>query len=488
MKKTYRIKISLLLALLFGSCQKYLDVTPTTKQSFITTADDCQLLVDNYTVMNTGFSSDAQASSDDYFLTDSYFSASSALSQEDKDIYSWKPTAIRQLAASQWQTPYQSVYFTNLVLEAVDKLKGGTTDPTTLNALRGSALFYRSFVFWTLAQQYIKPYSTTTAGQDPGIPLRTSSDMNDVYGRGTVQQTYDRIVQDLQEAASLLPATSVVSSRPNKAAAYAMLARTYLSMGNYAAALTSASSSLAINSQLLDLNTVSQSSNTPFSPRFSNKEILFQAVMFSSPLLSAGSASNAVARINPDIVGLYESNDLRKQVFLKPNRTSAILSDGTISLPDGTYRFSGNYEPVTSGALFVGLATDEVYLIRAECYARAGNVNAAMTDLNTLLSNRYVTDTYVNMTAADAADALSKVLTERRKELLMRGLRWTDLRRLNLAAVRMNRAITFTGSSENPIRTETVTATYNLNPGDARYTLLIPKEVINASGMVQNAR
>ncbi|WP_186774472.1 RagB/SusD family nutrient uptake outer membrane protein [Chitinophaga pinensis] len=54
-----------------------------------------------------------------------------------------------------------------------------------------------------------------------------------------------------------------------------------------------------------------------------------------------------------------------------------------------------------------------------------------MKDLNTLLRSRWVTGTYADMTATDGADALLKVLRERRKELIFRGRRWTDLRRLN---------------------------------------------------------
>ena len=73
--------------------------------------------------------------------------------------------------------------------------------------------------------------------------------------------------------------------------------------------------------------------------------------------------------------------------------------------------------------------------------------------------------------------ALAKVLTERRKELLMRGLRWTDLRRLN----RDSRfAVTLSRTVQGQ--------EYLLPPGDPRYTLLIPNEVIVNSGIAQNSR
>ena len=115
-------------------------------------------------------------------------------------------------------------------------------------------------------------------------------------------------------------------------------------------------------------------------------------------------------------------------------------------------------------------------MIKAECSARAGNVADAMTYLNTLLRKRYVTGTYVDKTAASADEALRIVLTERRKELLMHGQRWSDLRRLN----------------KDPRFAKTITRvvkgqTYTLQPNSLQYTLPIPDDVISqAPTIIQN--
>jgi hypothetical protein len=97
-----------------------------------------------------------------------------------------------------------------------------------------------------------------------------------------------------------------------------------------------------------------------------------------------------------------------------------------------------------------------------------------MSDLNSLLLKRWATGTFVSLSAPDAGTALSLVLTERRKELLYRMLRFTDIKRLNLegAAITVTRVISG--------------QTYTLPPNDARDAIQIPEHVISITGMPQN--
>lgn len=451
---------TLLCCMAVTSCSKYVDVKRSSSQSFIETANDCQLLLDNYTVFNTGYLADGEISADDYYIDDNTYS-SGIISIEDLTFYTWQNNAIRA-ASTNWTNMYNKIYQTNLVLEALAKLDG-KEDPAIIANLRGSALFLRAYTLWDLAQLYAKPYTPANLSE-PGLPVHLKSDVNDTPGRGTVQDTYSSIVQDLTEAATSLNATSSVSSRPNKVAAYAMLARVYLSMGDYPNALTSAGSALQLKSDLINFNTLSATSSTPFA-RF-NAEVIFHSIILSNSLLSPGSATSNNAKINAAFVNGFASNDLRKTILFKVNS----------GVNAGSFRFTGNYEPATSATLFNGLAVDELYLTRAECYARTGNATNAMADLNTLLRTRWVTGTYVDMTATSADDALSKVITERRKGLIMRMLRWTDLRRLNPDS----------RFASNATRTNTGT-TYTLPANDPRFTLLIPQEVITFAGIPQNS-
>lgn len=467
--KKFEILLIIIGVLSISSCEKYLDIKTSNDQLLVSTANDCQLLLDDNGKMNYTYPSDANLSADDYFMNDADISAgllSGDIRNEDLNLFTWKSTAIRALAAPQWQEPYYKVYVTNVILETVEKIKNkGESDATTLEGIKGAALFFRSFCFWQLAQIYCAPYSVNAA-KDPGIPLRLEADVSKKSMRGSVEQTYNQIVGDLEQAVQLLPTKSIVPTRPNKAAAYAMLARVSLSMGNYSLAFSQSDAALKLNSTLINFNTLDKESNSPFGQY--NIEMIFHSAAISSALISSD-LSGKYARIDPNLVSSYVNDDLRKEILLKPNMSN----DGT---PDGTYRFSGNYEP-NSTQLFNGLAVDEIYLIRAECYARQGNTQAAMTDLNTLLITRWKSGVFVPFTAISSEDALIQILNERRKELLMRGLRWSDLRRINQDSRFAKTLIRSVNS-----------VSYSLPPNDLRYTLLIPQEVITNGNIDQNQR
>lgn len=465
------MKILLLLSVLsLFSCKKYLDLKPDASLYIASNLKDCQALLDDYSVMNGQYPIDGEASSDNYYLTDEGWA--SLYTVESQETYIWSPQA--QHLIQQWANPYSTVFNANLVLQILEKIE--PSSGADYNAIKGSALFFRGYALYSVASLFCKPYDPQTSGQDPGIPLHLSADVKEDPGRGTVQQTYDRIIQDLMQAIELLPEKSIVKSRPNKAAALATLARVYLSMRDYIKAGTYADECLKKHNYLLNYNLLTTSVPLPFI-RF-NDEVIFQATMpVSNPALLQ---SNAL--ILKTLYDSYEPNDIRKEAFFKEN----------IGDTENTYAFKGSYDG--SMVPFSGLATDEVYLIRAECNARNGKTAEALKDLNDLLITRWkyqrdadgniVKDangnnvsTYVPYTASNAEEAIAIILAERRKELLMRGIRWTDLRRLNKEP---GRELTLTRTLNG--------TTYTLPPNDLRYVLLIPRDVTNNSSVTQNPR
>lgn len=457
MKPTYYIVLVLSAIALCLSCKKdFLDQKPQSSRVIPTTLGDFQKILDGIEQVSPGV---AELSSDDYQIADNSFA--SVTREYQRNAYTWNAEIYPAgFSAEDWNEPYRQVFYANVAIEGLDKLNVTAAEKDLWNTLKGTALFIRAFAFYHLAQVFSPVYDSNAANNPYGIPLRLTADINAATKRSTVKETYDQIFADLQEARNLLPAVFQAANRnrPSKAAVDALLARIYLGMGDYTNAGVYAGNALSFYNKLIDYNSLSQTSLVPFV--YLNDETLYQGSIYSvgivtNLLTSAGFTVNTLLRQS------YQVNDLRLLVY---------------------FNAAGNIKGRYSGAMaFNGLATDELFLIRAECYARAGKVAEAMDDLNNLLRNRYKknpdgSSTYVNQTAANANEALTKVLLERRKELVLRGLRWTDLRRFNKEGMNITLTRALNG------------ITYTLPPNDPRYVFPIPNDVINFTGIAQNPR
>lgn len=433
------------------SCKKYLEIKSDKENVIPASLQDAQAILDNYQSVNSSHPALAAQSDDDFYLTDAYFNS---ISETNRAVYSWQ----KELGNSNdWRLAYSVVADANLALETVEKIDPQASQVSEWKKIKGAALFTRAYSFLELAQLFSEPYDKDNASQKLGIPLRLSSNINEPVYRSSMQQTYDRIIADLKRAAELLPLTNPPASRPSKPAAYAALARTFLFIQDYQQAGKYADSCLQLHNFLIDYNTLNTASATPFT-RF-NAEVIYQAVMATTSILGVNNM-----RIDSSLYQSYASNDLRRTLFFRSNGT-------------GTVGFKGSYDGNTDTKHFSGIATDEILLIRAEAAARAGNKDSAMADLNRLLKTRWKTGLFTPLSATDATDALVKVLMERRKELLIRGIRWFDLRRLNKEP---QFAKTLLRKISNQL--------YELPPNDPRYTFYIPFDVIAISGMQQNIR
>ncbi len=453
---TQRIMSGLFTILSLCFCEKgWLEEKSDITLTVPNTIPDLQKLLDNSAVFNRTGLSLGELSADNIFMTPSVWQSAYSV---EKNAYVWESDIYQDVQfTSNWDYPYTRIYYANTALEGAGAIMRDDGSSIALDNIRGSALFYRAFAHFEVANIFAPQYIAATAPMDMGIPLRMSSDFNIPSVRASLKTTYEQIIQDLQDAKNLLPVLPLYKSRPSKTAAFALLARVCVSMEDYNNARIYADSALAYNYTLLNYNTLNAASSAPIPLPASNTELIFF-----NTLPNIGSLRNAF--VDTTLFASYNSNDLRRSVFFS-------------SLPP-TLKFKGNYNSLTAISYFFnGLATDELYLIKAECLARQGQTQPAMDVLNTLLLNRWVTGTFINLTATDAEDALTQILTERKKELLYRGLRWTDLKRLN----RDNRfAATLTRKINSDV--------YTLMPGDLRYVHLLPPDVIRYSGMPQNPR
>ncbi|WP_127126415.1 RagB/SusD family nutrient uptake outer membrane protein [Pseudoflavitalea rhizosphaerae] len=434
----------------FYSCDKYLEKKALKSEFIPNTIEDLQALLDNPSV-NKADPALLEIFSDEYYVTSKYWESTTP---DLSSNYVWSSNAVPH--NNSWNIVYQQpVYVANIVL---DNLSGSSLDQDIrYNEIKGAALFLRSNAFFNLAQIFALPYTTSNQSSF-GVVLRTTSDINQISKRASLLETYERILTDLTEAATLLPHSSSLPTRPSKNAAYAALARVYLTMSDYKNAFKYADLCLKSNFSLLDFNEI-----IPGTPIQSfNKEVIFHSAITSASILSASNA-----KIDTILLSSYLPNDLRRTVFFRPNSGQNT----------GTFAFRGSYNGTeNSSSVFTGTTYAEMLLIRAECFARNGEIESAIADINSLLEKRFHKDYWMPIDPASVTDPVELVLSERQKELVFRGIRWMDLRRLNSegANITIRRIINDTE--------------YKLLPNDRRMLALIPFDVINRSEIVQNVK
>lgn len=456
------ITITLLVAstlLSAGSCKKQDDwlnakrykgdVTPST-------LDDYQAILDYNTAINNRFINLGLIGTDNLSVADQNFSRLTAVERES---YLWT-TAVWNLSGSsnEWNYQYSLIEYANLILDGISKLQRSAG----YDNVKGQALFFRAFAYYNLCQTFCKPYVSITSNTDLGLPLRTNPDVSKVYPRSSLKATYEMMLIDAQEAARLLDQNQSFTRRASASAANGLLAKIYLVMEDYVNAGKYSNLSLKSHSDLIDFNSnlIDLSTTYRFPIDTKNPEILFFAQSTAYNTLTASSSSTSF--VQKELYDIYDENDLRKAVLFAKSGAG--------------YKFRGSY--TGDRGTFCGIASNELFLIRAESYARTGSVSEALQDINRLLRSRYKTGQYSNFSTSDPEIALRFILQERRKELPFTSqIRWEDLRRLNNDPRFKTTIVRNIGGQ-----------TYTLIPGSSAYVFPIPPSETQLSGIEQNPR
>lgn len=451
MKYIIYTMMMLLLGVFSQSCTKFLDEKPQLSAATPDKEEDLRALLDFESQINLYYPGLIELGTDDYYLNNDTYNNMLASFQE---VYTWDKELL-SMDAAYWRACYNTIMIANVVLEGVERLQ-----PIKNMDIQGEAMFVRGLAHFYIAQLYC-PIFDKNADSPYGAPIRLTSDFNVPVNRATVHETYKQIISDISSAIPLLKEQAIEINRPGKRAAYAALARIYLSMADYEQARYFADECLKVNADLMDFNTINPSPNFPITPK--NVEMIY----YGSTISGSAALNNSRARIPKKVYDLFAANDLRKNIYFK-------------SVNASEYAYKGYYSG-RSATYFAGFANDELYLIRAECNARLGEKAKALLDLNKLMEHRIRKGTYVTLELSDEKEVLNVILNERRKEMLFRGVRWSDLKRLNLEAdhaVNLVREIVINGETKR----------YELSANDARYLYPIPMEVIIQSNIPQNPR
>ncbi|MGX7666075.1 RagB/SusD family nutrient uptake outer membrane protein [Flavobacterium pedocola] len=309
-----------------------------------------------------------------------------------------------------WNNTYNQVYCANSVIEGVEN--STALSQNVKDQLKGEALFVRAMLHFYLVNLYGDiPYITTTDYRENSRVTKTP-----------INEVYAKLIEDLQAAIMLLPEDYPTPERvrPNKYAAHALLARVYLYTENWEAAKNEATTVLEHTGLYVWENNLDEvflkESNTTiwqFAPSGNggNTQEGATFIFTSGPPPLSGLTQN--------FIDAFEPLDQRKTNWVNA------VTDGVTTWYH-PYKYKQRNNSAGSLEYSVVLRLAELYLIRAEAYARLGDLEAAKTDLNKIRT----TAGLPNTTASTQQEILDAILKERRVELFTEfGHRFFDLKR-----------------------------------------------------------
>jgi hypothetical protein len=306
-----------------------------------------------------------------------------------------------------WNALYKSIYKANVIIDGLAASK--TVSESLRIQLTGEAKFIRAFCNFYLVNFW------------GDVPLATSTDyeQNAKLPRTPATQVYQFIIDDLVSAQMLLADDYSQSNnervRPNKGAAAALLARTYLYAGDWPNAETTASAVISNTTQyhlVENLSEVFRANSSEAIFQLWNNYIATERLTFF--VYSYGADYCA---LRPEFAKSFENGDDRNTTWVG----HVVVGGDTLYYPRKYLSIALPPEDYSTV-----LRLSEQYLIRAEARAQQGDIAGAQADINIIRNRAGVGDTPAN----DTASLLTAIEEEKKHELFTEwGHRWLDLKR-----------------------------------------------------------
>lgn len=430
----FRIIPVLLLSGALLSCKKdFLQVVPKGSLIAKTTAD-YTLLMNTVKLYQYDNGLPTLLLGDDVVAEESYFqyntSSAKQLFEYQGVVYKIDDTPFELL------NYLSNLYACNKIINEVMASTEGTD--AQKKSLLAEAQASRAWVNFQLINFYAKPYLASTAGSDPGFPVIDIADVSQkTFSRGTVQEMYDHIINDLTAAIPVLPVQNIIRTRMSRPAAEGILGKVYLFMGKNAEALSQFNTAFADLSgmqsppKLYDYNVelapggsflpIGMSGpNYPGNNPSDMTETLLAKTSPAGTFASTGFSNNGL-ELNPNTRALFGSSDLRLQLYAN------YFSDGTAVPAGRVLKYALQYA-------WIGVQLSDLYLMRAEAKARLNDLSGAQSDVEYLRNNRIPASdaTVPSAIAGDQSALIRFIIDERQREFALEGYRWFDMRRLSV--------------------------------------------------------
>lgn len=515
MKTINRILFLALFPLLFAGCEGMLDTAPlgsivTEEQKKAAAEANPELLAADVAAMNADMIALYGVLGDDFHNDFGYASACLYMDSNGADMtcanvgYNWFSTnasfADRVYTGTRtlfmWSLFYKQILSANLIIGSVDK----EVEDATLKAYRGQALAVRAFDYFSLAQTHQFTYKGhENAKCVPIVTEKTTSEEAVNNPRATVAAVYELIMDDLNEAITLLNGYKRMDKGyVNQAVAYGLRARVNLVMNNWAEAASDADSALLLSGATP--YTLEQLSNPLFWNAADQNVMWANIITENNDIVLTGIVNmpshlctfftdgyvgvGAWKKINKPLYDKIEASDVRKGWWLDENLSSPVCTGPkyedwfATASSDGDF---GVYTNVKFGADNNNLTTlvpaqdwflmraEEMILIKAEAEAMAGSLTTGKSILEDFVK------TYRNPAfssrAATAQALQDEVWFQRRIEFWGEGISYYDIMRLKKPVTRVDNGVTSFPDAWQ----------FNIPAEDPILLWLVPKDEIEAN-------
>lgn len=319
-----------------------------------------------------------------------------------------------------WTGLYAVIKNANQVINA--EVPASPLTDVTRDQLKGEALTVRAWALFDLARFFAKPF--TVDADATGVPIMLEFDQNAKPARQKLSAVYARILEDLNQAFTLMTQTKS-SAYITKYVARGLQARVYQHMGDWTKARDAA----------LDVVTNSGFTIVPAAtyvtywrnpaPITSKVETMFELSLDAAN----NNGTNALAYMydpagygdllaTTSLYNVHTATDVRRTFFVPGTRAGqAVFYVNKFA--------NGNAVDKDDVKM---MRISEIVLILSEAYYRLNDEVNARLYLNMVATRRDASFTGYTSTGAQL---LEDILNERRKELAFEGFRLHDLLRLN---------------------------------------------------------
>lgn len=338
--------------------------------------------------------------------------------------------------SSVWVLYYESIRNANIVIDVTPNAI--SLNQADIDKFIAEAKFLRAFAYFKLVNHW------------GGVPIRTEANLDDLHAeRSTVEDVYELIISDLEEAKDVLPDEPEVSGRPSNGAAKTLLADVYLRLNRFSEASDLANEVIKSDVySLVPVQTTDDFQNI-FGPDVvtTSEEIFYLKFSHevgqgdiwpwlmqhpSTGLHGAGGVFGVHSDATNPVYVNWDDDDLRKGQWFNWN----------IGLGPTTLLSKKLIDPEAIGAFGAGNPQTwyryaDLLLIYAEAAGRAANAPTveAMEALNQVHRRAFGYDPTIPspvdfvVSDYDGTTFLDLIIKERGYEFQLEGKRWLELKR-----------------------------------------------------------